>query len=127
MFFYVSWGTKVRQDERGTVADRCPTCDRVRRFAVTEHFSSFHLYHIPLGGWKHEATVMECFQCASRFYCDPNDFDDVMPEDEAGNFSLGELVERTNSRLLRAQEVVHWQPEGVAQDGPILTALPVDA
>jgi hypothetical protein len=134
MFFFVSFGTKVRQEERGVVADRCPTCDRVRRFAVTEHSSSFHLYHIPIGGWKREAVVAECFCCARRFDCDPDAYDDVLPDAEAAQLTLGELVEQTNSRLLRTREEIRWQPEGSGlgrpsseePDAPILTALPAE-
>lgn len=98
------WGTKVRTESLGTVADWCQACRRVRAFEVTNYYRVGHIYYISLGSGSLHATVRECWRCFSQFYCNEEDYDRFYDEADAEQMSIGKLLERTNTLLLEELE-----------------------
>jgi hypothetical protein len=133
MFFYIVGGTKVRENRLGMVADRCPDCDGVRRFAVTEHYAVPHVYYIPLGQGTRQVTIRTCQSCGSQFNCQAASYDAVLEESTADSLALNEVLSQANSQLARTQEACRLLEErgrqhaGAASDGSRLPwALLVD-
>jgi len=61
----IIWGSYAKERQRGFVADRCPVCQRLRIFKVTEHYKVNHIYYIPLGGGKLLGTTKTCVSCGA--------------------------------------------------------------
>lgn len=101
---FIIWGTKVNQDHRGTVADRCPVCADVEKFDVTDHYEVGHIYFISLGRGARVASTRVCQSCRTEFNCDPNAYDQFLPREEADAMAIDDVVETTNSQLARARD-----------------------
>jgi hypothetical protein len=101
---FIIWGTKVNQDPRGTVADKCPVCMETERFAVTDHYEVGHIYFISLGPGTRVASTRACWRCGTEFNCVPDGYDEFLPDATAEAMSIDEIVERTNSQLAVARD-----------------------
>jgi hypothetical protein len=97
----IIWGTKSRQEGLGVAADWCETCSKVQPFSVTQYFRVSHIYYISLNSGTLVATVRECWQCGSKFHCDPGKYNEFLREDEVPQLPRGEVLRRTNDRLKR--------------------------
>jgi hypothetical protein len=99
----IIWGTKVNQDPRGAVADKCSVCADVQLFDVTDHYEVSHIYFIPLGRGTRVATTRACIRCGTEFHCEPDSYDDYLTPQESDDLSIEEIVERTNTALGEAR------------------------
>ena len=95
----IIWGTKVNRDPRGTVADQCPACMEVQRFAVTDHYEVSHIYYISVGQGTRVASTRQCWRCGSEFSCVRDGYNEFLGEGTAKGMSLDEIIERTNAPL----------------------------
>lgn len=96
---FIIWGTKVIRKPRGTVADQCPTCMKVQRFAVTDHYQYSHIYFLAVGRGTRVASTRRCWCCRSEFSCVPAGYTKFLPEATAKAMSLDAMIERTNAPL----------------------------
>jgi hypothetical protein len=93
------WGSNVRRTEIGVVADLCPRCGRVRAHTISEYHKVAHVYFIPLGGGSLVGIGRECYECGAEFECDPRRYNNILDADEAGEMSIRDILEETNTRL----------------------------
>jgi hypothetical protein len=97
--FILIWGEKNRQERLGTVADWCPACRRPQAFAVTKYFRVSHIYYISLGRGSLVATARQCWECGRQYRCEEEDYAAFLPEAEAEQISLNELLQQSNPTL----------------------------
>lgn len=102
MFFF--FGDKTRAETLGVVGDECPACDRVRAFTVEDVYTAPHIYYIAYSSYHFQARVRYCWTCGNEFYARLKDYECLIPEDDAEEMSLKEIVRRTNPRLAAAIE-----------------------
>jgi hypothetical protein len=101
---WLIYGHTERRKRRGIVADECPLCEDVRPFLVTEHYVVSHLYFIPLGRGRLQASVRRCQACQGAFACDSTLYDQFLSVRQARTLPIDELLEQTNPNLARARE-----------------------
>jgi hypothetical protein len=102
--FFIFWGTKVRKDCLGAVADWCPSCQAVQAFTVTNYFHVGHIYYISLGKGRHVGTVRCCWECGWEGMCEEENYHDFLPIKEAEDLSDEELIRLTNPLLTEQLE-----------------------
>lgn len=113
----IIWGTKVNRDPRGTVADHCPVCTEVQRFAVTDHYEVSHVYFISIGRGTRVASTRQCWACGSEFNAVPDGYDEFLHEQDAERMPLDDIVERTNAPLAQVRQQ-RKQLEKMASERP---------
>jgi hypothetical protein len=67
----IIWGTKIRKDLRGIVAEKCSVCGETERFIVTDYFEVGHIYYIAFGKGTRIDCVSECTRCRNQFRIAP--------------------------------------------------------
>jgi hypothetical protein len=95
----IIWGTKVNQEPRGTVGDKCPACMDVQLFDVIDHYEVSHLYYISLGRGTLIATTRTCRHCGAQYHCDRAAYNEILPIEAANALPIEKVLIRTNSRL----------------------------
>src|SRR5579859_929939 len=127
----IIWGTKVRRRPRGIVADQCPTCMEVQRFAVTDHYEVSHIYFISVGDGTRVACTRRCWRCGTEVSCVPDGYNEFLSDATVEVMSLDEIIERTNAPLaeVRAarkgiEQMASERPEQIAVDAPTQITLP---
>jgi hypothetical protein len=97
--FFVMWGTTVRRESQGVVADLCPYCCELRPFEVMDHYRVGHLYYIPLGRGTFVARTRQCRRCWRQLAFDERTYSGAVQVVHARQMSLEEVLARTNPRL----------------------------
>jgi hypothetical protein len=97
--FFLAAGEKSRYEKHGVVGDMCPECGRVRAFLVADEFVAQHIYFAAVTEYRFEARTRLCIECGGVFRARLRDYDSFIPEDEAEDLTLREIVQRTNRRL----------------------------
>jgi hypothetical protein len=102
--FVIIYGTKIRKELLGTVADHCPQCGRPQAFSVYDYFAVSHVYYISLSRGKHSGSWRQCGNCQTWLSCQPDAYDTLLPWQTARGLSVDDLLQRTNTRFLRRRQ-----------------------
>src|SRR5262245_26955347 len=100
--FVIVWGTNRRKECLGEVGDWCDTCRQVQPFTDTRRWQAGHIYGIRVEREHVVNTECTCWECGEEYYCDADDYDDFLREEEVETMSMAELLARTNP-LLKAR------------------------
>ena len=107
----IVFGSQGREEPRGLVADLCPTCQKLRAFAVLDLYEVSHVYYVSMGRGKLRDTVMRCVECRTVCRFEPHKYAAVVPQEEADYYSsLEQLTRRTSPHLLGALLTEHRCP-----------------
>lgn len=87
---FIFWGEFDSDNERGVVADKCPSCGRVTTLRVTQRYRVSHFYFIPLGSGKLIATILTCSECNGRVGGAIERYTRVLPKKTTMKMSIGE-------------------------------------
>ena len=77
MFLFVIWGNKWRHKTKGNglrVEKFCPECDRRGEFFEVVPTEYFTLFFIPIFRLDTKKPLLECPNCHTRFYIQPQDY-----------------------------------------------------
>src|SRR5262245_61284414 len=96
---FLIWGSTRRTVCRGVVADECPLCAEVRAFTLTDDYEIEPIWFMPIGPESLVASKRRCPACAITFDCQPEDYELVLPNQEAKGLTVEELLKRTNPIL----------------------------
>ncbi len=81
MFFV--FGTALREQVRGLVADACPGCHDLRWLALVDTYRVFELYFIPLGKGRLQASTVRCDACGIERASDADRYAEVLSRTDA--------------------------------------------
>ncbi|MEZ6141961.1 MAG: hypothetical protein R3B84_15425 [Zavarzinella sp.] len=98
---FIIWGEKDYFEKLGVVADFCPYCQRVHAFSIQKRFIAFHLYWITIGGWTRKETLKTCWNCGYHYLARIRDYRDFIPETEAEQTKLSQIIRQTNPEMLQ--------------------------
>lgn len=96
---FVVWGTKLRTEDGGVVADWCTVCGAVHAFRLTNHFLVRHYQYIALGRGTYAHTSRKCVQCGAENICDPREYARILSSTEATGKTVEDILKTTNPRL----------------------------
>jgi hypothetical protein len=118
----IIWGTKVRQEPRGVVADKCAVCSEIELFDVTDHYEVSHVYFIPLGSGNRVAATRSCRRCGTIFDCEIDGYDGFLSDKSLANMTVNEVIAQTNAPLAKAryarkklEEMSHEAPSSTSE------------
>src|SRR5271167_617511 len=101
----IIWGTKIRKDVRGIVAEKCSVCADTECFTVTDLYEVGHIYYIAIGKGTRIDCMSKCTRCGTQFRIAPDSYEDYLPRDAAERVTMDEIVDRTNPRLAYARDM----------------------
>src|SRR5262249_48727719 len=94
----IIWGTTKRTEPLGVVADWCDDCGRAQPFTLARDYKVGHIYYLPLGQGTLIATFRECWECGAKFHASEDEYDEILPQAEATQLTVDELVRQTSPR-----------------------------
>ena len=113
---FILWGTYTSKQDRGVVAEACPSCGSLAPCLITDDYSLPHVFFIPCGERRVTGSVRRCLACNAEGDCWAAGYARVLPAKVAGTMNLDELTRQTNPGLARLREARHDAAEAARQD-----------
>jgi hypothetical protein len=93
------FGTMDREQTRGYMVDRCPSCLDLEWFELVDHRQVWHAYFLPLGRGKLVYASRRCEACRSEFPLERDVSVCALSRTERADLDLDAGLSRTNPEL----------------------------